>query len=129
MKVITQFGLGNLTRVTQFRAIVDNHDDDGDGIFDIFFSSVGQSVSSNGWREYQEIVRRMVTTRLLEMIMAIMTTYGKGLMLITIVFMIMMMTMMMAMMTMMMMMKITTMMIAMLMMMTTYCKGLLGGTD
>ena len=72
MKVITQFGLGNLTRVTQFRAIVDNHDNDGDGIFDIFFSSVGQSVSSNGWREYQEIVRRMVTTRLLEMIMAMM---------------------------------------------------------
>jgi len=26
-------------------------------------TSVGQSVSSNGWREYQEIVRRMVTTR------------------------------------------------------------------
>jgi len=26
-------------------------------------ASVGQSVSSNGWREYQEIVRRMVATR------------------------------------------------------------------
>ena len=25
--------------------------------------SVGQSVSSNGWREYQDIVRRMVATR------------------------------------------------------------------
>ena len=58
--------------VSQFRATVDNHDNDGDGIFDIFFPSVGQSVSSNGWREYQEIVRRMVTTRLLVMIMAMM---------------------------------------------------------
>ena len=31
--------------------------------------SVGQSVSSNGWREYQEIVRRMVATRLLQIMM------------------------------------------------------------
>ena len=31
--------------------------------------SVGQSVSRNGWREYQEIVRRMVATRLLENMM------------------------------------------------------------
>ena len=38
----------------------------------VFISSVGQSVSSNGWREYQEIVRRMVTTRLLEMFMAML---------------------------------------------------------
>ena len=33
-------------------------------LFDVLLIvSVGQSVSSNGWREYQDIVRRMVATR------------------------------------------------------------------